>query len=74
MAVSRWVDEVWWRDWVFWVGAAAAAADLVIRLAADDSPWWWNVLRCCGAFVGVVVVLGFVRTAVRSYRGTPAEE
>jgi hypothetical protein len=70
----KWVDEAWWRDWLFWVAAVLATAN-VIGLLVDDAPWWRYPLTWSYSFVVVLGVLGFVRVVVRTYREpTPTEE
>ena len=73
---NKWVNEVWWRDWLFWVGAIVATGNLIAGIAADDSePWWWLAWRWGFSFVVVVAIFGFVRLIVRTYREpTPTEE
>ena len=65
---NRWVDEVWWRDWLFWVGAVVASAPTALAVAETDAPAWRLFIAWWCVFGIVVAVLGFVRTAWRAYR------
>lgn len=72
---NKWVNEVWWRDWLFWVGAALATSNLGYGLTRDDVPWWGHPLRWFYTFGVVVALIGFVRGVLRTYREpTPSEE
>lgn len=65
---NKWVNEVWWRDWIFWAGVLLATANLAYGLADDDVAWWGHPLRWAYTFAVVVAVLGFARVVVRTYR------
>jgi hypothetical protein len=70
-----WVDDVWWRDWLFWVAAVLATVNVAYGLTDDDVPWWGHPLRWSYTFVVAVALLGFVRVVVRTYREpTPTKE
>jgi hypothetical protein len=71
---NRWVNEVWWRDWIFWVAAVAAFATLATGLARDGWTWFDLPFRSLYTFIFVVAVLGFVRTVVRTYRAPASED
>ena len=64
---NKWVDEVWWRDWLFWAGAALATVG-ALGLMNDDAPWWQYPLTWGYSFIVVLAVLGFFRVVVRTYR------
>ena len=70
---NRWVDEIWWRDWIFWAGAVVATSNLAAGLVRGGWEWWQLLLYSGYAFAAVVAVLGFVRVAVRTYREPPTE-
>jgi hypothetical protein len=70
----KWVDGVWWRDWLFWVAAILATVNM-LGLLNDEPPWWRYPLTWGYSFIVVLAVLGFVRVVVRTYRDpSPIEE
>ncbi|WP_210504047.1 hypothetical protein [Nocardioides xinjiangensis] len=68
MSRNFWIDDDWWRDWLFWVGAVAAGTAAALSLAITDRSMWTVALGALTSSALTVAVLGFVRTAYRSYR------
>lgn len=68
MAGNSWIDDDWWRDWLFWIGVTIATASIALSIALTDAPVWRLVVGWLGSFAVAVAALGFVRTAWRAYR------
>lgn len=69
MSGNSWIDDEWWRDSLFWAGAAISGVGVLLAIVLTDAPAWLSAIAGCGLFSIVVATLGFVRTSRRSYLG-----
>lgn len=65
---NRWIGEAWHRDWLFWTGAVVATVNLMLLVLRGTREWWQLPLAWLLTFGFIVALLGFIRTAVRTYR------
>lgn len=64
----RWVDEQWWRDWLFWAACLVSTVVLLSQLGQDIA-WWRYALGWVAVAAFATGVLGFLREVVRGFRG-----